>query len=242
MVRAAIAGFAALALTACTARKEAATDTSAARESTAARRLAAPSRAARGGKEPVGTLAKPIEQYTGDELRDFVQRLGWTGGHERQRRCTGNAGCSGAKPGKTTLVRIDAVDTEDSLTTRGLPADGVIAARLANRGSLTEERYGLKPGGQYEYYLIVYGGDSTGTWRLEELEHSSSGFAHREIGRGVFKGCNHPFVPGARADFKSCENAAGSGQMKLMLQGSDPTLTDPIWFACSMGCCLAAAS
>ncbi len=191
------------------------------------------------GGRPVGTLSKPIEQYSGAELRDFVQDLHWTGGHDRQRVCAGDSACATTPPGKTTLVRIDAVDTEDSLTTRGLPADGVIAARLVNRGALDEARYHLKAGGQYEYYVIVYGGDSTGTWRLEELAHGPDGYSHREVDHGVFRGCDHPFVRGARADFKSCATAAGSGQMRLTMQGSDPTLTDPIWVACSMGCCVA---
>lgn len=192
--------------------------------------------------DPVGTLDKPIGQYTGAELRDFVQHLHWTGGHDRERLCSGDPACSGPNPGKKTLVRIDAVDTEDSLTTRNLPANGVIAARLQNRGALEEARYHLKPGGQYEYYFIVYGGDSTGTWRLEQLEHTPQGYALTEIGSGVFRGCNHPFVPGARADFKSCATAAGSGQMQLAPQGSDPTLTDPIWFSCAFGCCVGAAT
>lgn len=188
--------------------------------------------------EPVGTLDKPIGQYTGAQMRDFVQHLHWTGGHDRDRVCEGDPACVGPNPGKKTLVRIDAVATEDSLSTRNLPANGVVAARLENRGALTEARYHLKAGGQYEYYLIVYKGDSTGTWRLEELAHTSAGYALSEIGRGTFRGCNHPFVAGARADFKSCQTAAGSGQMKLVPQGSDPTLTDPIWIACASGCCV----
>ena len=192
--------------------------------------------------EPVGTLDKPIGQYTGAEMRDFVQHLHWTGGHDRERVCAGDPACVGPNPGKKTLVRIDAVDTEDSLSTRSLPANGVIAARLQNRGALDEARYHLKPGGQYDYYLIVYAGDSAGTWRLEQLEHTTAGYSLSEIGRGTFKGCDHPFLPGARADFKSCATAAGSGQMRLVPQGSDPTLTDPIWIACSSGCCTATAT
>ena len=192
--------------------------------------------------DPVGTLDKPVEQYTGVQMRDFVQHLHWTGGHDRERVCAGDPACVGPNPGKKTLVRIDAVQTEDSLTTRHLPANGVIAARLQNRGALEEARYHLKPGGQYEYYLIVYGGDSTGTWRVEQLAHTPDGYSLSEIGRGTFRGCNHPFVPGARADFKSCATAAGSGQMRLVPQGSDPTLTDPIWIACSSGCCTMTAT
>lgn len=242
VVRTAILVLAAVSAAACTAGREAKSDSAKQAESASARKLAAaPSAKAPAAALP-GTLTKPIDQYTGDELHDFVQSLRWMGGHERQRRCEGDPSCNGTSPGKTTLVRIDAVDGEDSLAIAGLPSNGVVAAQLTNRGALEEREYKLKAGGRYAYYLIVYPGDSTGAWRLEELDHQGSTYSHREIGRGKFSSCDHPFVRGARADFKSCANAAGSGQMKLMLQGSDPTMTDPIWVSCSGGCCIASAS
>jgi hypothetical protein len=189
-----------------------------------------------------GTLDKPIDQYSGAELRDLAQTLHWTGGHERQRLCAGDSSCDTTPPGKTTLVKIDAVAGQDSLVIRRLPEDGVIAAQLTNRGALEERRYHMKPGGRYTYYLIVYGGDSTGTWRLEELDHAGTGYSHREIARGTFSGCGHPFVRGAQADFKSCATAHPSGELHLMMQGGDPTLSDPIWITCASGCCIASQS
>ena len=42
-----------------------------------------------------GALTKPIEQYTGDELYAFVQRLSFSGGPERDRRCRNAPGCEG---------------------------------------------------------------------------------------------------------------------------------------------------
>lgn len=228
-----------LAIAACTTKEQKPADTSAAaiRPDSASRQLATTPGAAAASLP--GALARSIDSLSGAELRDFVRGLRWGGGQERQRRCQGDPACSGTKPGKTTLVRVDAVDGQDSLTTAGLPANGVIAAKLENKGSLEEQRFHLKPGARYEYYVIVYGGDSTGTWRLEELESVGSAYSHRTVERGVFRPCNHPFERGARADFKSCAAAAAAHTQGLMLQGSgDSSLTDPIWVSCAFGCCI----
>ena len=63
-----------------------------------------------------GALTKPIDQYTGDEFYQFVQRLRWGGGAERERQCKGNPGCSGENPARLTRVRVDAVDGQDSIS------------------------------------------------------------------------------------------------------------------------------
>ena len=99
--------------------------------------------------------------------------------------------------------------------------------------------YGMAPGARFEYFLIVLPGRAGGSasWRLEQLDTTSGSRVHRSIGTGVFQGCNHPFVRGARADFKSCASAtirpAAFG--RVMQQGGD----DPIWFSCAEGCCTA---
>lgn len=186
-----------------------------------------------------GALAKPVDQLTGDELYAFTHSLTFTGGQERQRRCRGQAACRGPNPGQSTRLRIDAVRDEDSLTTgAGLPANGAIAARGLNRGQLADSMYGMRPGAAYEYYLIVLpaaqGGNAT--WRLEELTTTPGSRSHRSVTTGAFKGCNHPFVRGARADFKTCAQAAPVRQASFggFLQGE---IEPPIWIACAVGCC-----
>lgn len=231
----------ALALAACTAKEQKPADTTAAaRADTTSRRLSAtPGAPALAAANLPGALAKSIGSYSGAELRDFVRGLHWGGGQDRQRRCQGDPGCDGAKPAKTTMVRVDAVDTQDSLTTSGLPANGVVAARLENHGAFEEQRFHLKPGARYEYYVIVYGGDSTGTWKLEELESVGSAYSHKTVDQGTFRACNHKFERGARADFKSCAAAAAAHTQGLMLQGgTGSSLTDPIWVSCAFGCCI----
>ena len=186
-----------------------------------------------------GALAKPVDQLTGDELYAFTHGLTFTGGQERQRRCRGQAACRGPNPGQSTRLRIDAVRDEDSLTTgAGLPANGAIAARGLNRGQLADSMYGMRPGAAYEYYLIVLPGAQGGaaTWRLEELTTTPGSRSHRSVMTGAFKGCNHPFVRGARADFKTCAQAAPVRQASMgrLLQTE---IEPPIWIACAVGCC-----
>jgi hypothetical protein len=219
----------------CGQTKEARPDTGAA----AARAPAAAPLAASVAAAQPGALPKPVEQMTGDELYAFTHGLTFTGGQERQRRCRGQAACRGPNPTRFTRIRIDAVGGEDSLTTGpGLSANGTVAARALNRGQLADSLYNMQPGQPYEFYLIVLPGPQGGnaTWRLEELTTTPGSRSHRSIMTGAFKGCNHPFVRGARADFKTCAQAAPVRQASLgaFLQTEiDP----PIWIACAFGCC-----
>lgn len=183
-----------------------------------------------------GALTKPIEQYTGAELYALVSRLTFTGGAERARRCKNSAGCGGTKPTKTTRVRVDAVAGEDSLGTN-LPQYGVIAARASNRGGAADAMYGMRPGARYEYYLIVLPGPAGGspTWQLQQLEVVGKGRAHSKLMVGKFVGCNHPFVPGARADFKTCAQIpVRPASFGMPMQGDEGFL----WISCIWGCCV----
>ena len=188
-----------------------------------------------------GDLTKPIDDYTGDEFHAFVKRLSYAGGHERQRRCRRDPGCSGSKPTRHTQVLVDAVATQDSIGAANTPQFGVVYVRAINKGDAPEERYGMLPGRQYEYYMIVTA-DSSGTgmqWRLEQLDTTPKARKHSSIGTGPFVSCNHAWVTGARADFKTCANAASAKdsvvRLGLALQG----LTgDPIWASCAGGCCI----
>jgi hypothetical protein len=183
-----------------------------------------------------GDLTKPIDQYTGDEFRDFVKGLSYVGGHERQRKCKNDPACSGSKK---VAVLVDAVATQDSISASTTPQFGVVYIRAINKGDAAEARYGMLPGKQYEYYMIITA-DSAATgmlWRLEQLDTKAR--THSNFGTGKFVGCNHQWIAGARADFKSCSGAASAHdsvmKLGLNLQGVD---TDPIWAVCAMGCCI----
>jgi len=231
-----VIALSAITIAGCGGSKEGRSDTGAA---AAPRPTAAAPLAATGAIPQPGALPKPIDQMTGDELYNFTHGLTFTGGQERQRRCRGEPACRGPNPTRFTRIRIDAVGGEDSLTTGpGLSANGTVAVRGLNRGQLADSMYGMRPGQPYEFYLIVLpdpqGGNAT--WRLEELTTTPGSRSHRSINTGAFKGCNHPFVRGARADFKTCAQAAPVRQASFgafLQTDSDP----PIWLACAFGCC-----
>jgi hypothetical protein len=182
-----------------------------------------------------GALTKPLEQYSGDEFYALVQGLTFTGGVERQRHCR-EAGCEGPQPTRSVQVRIDAVDTQDSLSAQTLPSNGVVAARATNRGGGVESLYGMRGEPGVEYYLVLLPVGQTATWRLVELTTSGQR-AHKTVATGTMVECGHPFVRGARADFKTCAEAAAPRPAAFgrLLQGSDP----PIWISCASGCCTA---
>ncbi|MEP6621460.1 MAG: hypothetical protein ABJE47_19190, partial [bacterium] len=86
-----------------------------------------------------GALSKAVSAYTGDEFHDFVSKLQYTGGHERERQCKNDPACAGTK---RTVVRVDAIATEDSLGVTNTPQFGVVYARAINKGDAEETRYG----------------------------------------------------------------------------------------------------
>ena len=188
-----------------------------------------------------GQLTKPIDQYTGDEFFEFVQRLQWGGGAERQRKCKGDPACDVANPPRRTPVRVDAVNGQDSLSATSVPANGVVAVRAINRGNVDEDRYGFKANRRMEYYLIVLpGAGGNGRWRFEELDTTPGARRHASIGTGTFRPCNHPFRPGRvnRANFFSCADSHLSDSVQRSnLMMFDPS-TDPVWVECTAGCCI----
>ena len=187
-----------------------------------------------------GALTKPIASYTGDEFYDFVRTLQFSGGAERERKCKNDPACGNTKAPKRTKVQVDAVATQDSISPATTPAFGVVYIRAINKGDAEEARYSLKPGPSLEYYMIVLPDAAGGMkWQLEQLDTSPQSRRHASIGSGSFQGCNHAWVAGAKADFKTCANAAARGdsvvKLDLMLQGGGD---DPMWASCSAGCCV----
>ena len=206
---------------------------SAADAATALALAAAPARAA--------DLTKPIDQYTGAEFYAHVQALQYTGGNERERRCRG---CAAAQ---RIRVRVDGVEGADSVGPGNVPQFGVVVARGLNRGGQQEDRYGMRPGSRFEYYLIVLPGatpSASMTWRVEELEIAGQQRSRRQLATGRVTPCNHPFTRGAASDFRTCENAPPAGvnpaAFGSLLQGG--TGDDPWWYRCALGCCIAEES
>ena len=200
----------------------------------AARALA---RAPRSARTYPGSLTKPIDSYSGDELYELTRGLRWVGSHERQRKCRNAAGCEAPSGAKRTLVQVSAVATQDSIGAADVPQFGVVYVRAINRGDAEEARYGMRAGRTLRYYAIVQR-DSSGAlaWQLEQLE-TAPPRRHMRIASGRIYSCGHPWTVGARADFRSCaapERGDSVVTLPLMLQDD---LDDPIWSMCDNGCC-----
>jgi hypothetical protein len=189
-----------------------------------------------------GQLAKPIDQYTGDEFYALVQGLKWGGGATRERVCRGDRACEGTTPSRFTTVQVDAVDGQDSLSAIAVPTDGVVAIKAVNTGTLVEDRYGFKPSKNLQYFLIVLPGKGgPGTWRLEELDTTEGARRHSSVGTGNVRPCNHPFQPRRvnRANFYTCDDSHMSDTSQKAGLLLFATKKDPLWMDCAQGCCLA---
>ena len=186
-----------------------------------------------------GDLTKAIDQYTGDEFAALVGGMSFTGGQQRARRCRGNPACA---QNRRTNVRVDEATDADSLSPGTIPQFGVVTVRAIVRGPDADARYGMQstgPDGRFAYFVIVTRGATAGTmrWRLEELSVQGNVRAHRMLAQGQVRECNHPYVRGARADFKTCADPvvsqASFTPLSALFQAGEP----PMWFACSAGCC-----
>jgi hypothetical protein len=191
-----------------------------------------------------GQLTKPLDTYTGDELYAFVHGLQYTADSVKERKCRNDPACVSSPTPKKIKVGVAAVIGQDSLSAGTTPEYGVVYVRATNQGNAEEARYGMKPGRNIEFYVVVLP-DTGGTmkWRLEQLNTSAGSRQHTSIGTGPFISCNHAWVPGAKADFKTCANSAMAHdsvvKLGLRLQGG---ADDPIWVSCSGGCCTVGAS
>ena len=203
-------------------------------------KTAAASPAARAAAPRVmpGALTKPIESYSGDEFHDFVTKLQFTGGVERERKCKSDPACDATKNPKRTKVFVDAVVTQDSIAPATVPEFGVVYVRAVNKGDAEEARYGLKPGPNLEYYSIIMRDSAGGMkWRLEMFD--SKVRQHAAAGTGPFQSCNHAWVAGAKADFKTCSSASAGHDSAKTAGPAQAADSDPLWAACAMGCCVA---
>jgi hypothetical protein len=62
------------------------------------------------------------------------------------------------------------------------------------------------------------------------------------VAAGTVRGCGHQWTAGARADFKSCEDAARNDTVVTLPLMRQALLDSPLWFECDMGCCIAEQS
>lgn len=184
-----------------------------------------------------GELTKPLADYTGDELNALVQSLQYAGANTRARRCQGLPGCGGGNPTQRTRLLVEGVVGEDSVSSNGtqVPRFGVIVSRGRNLGGARDAMYGMRPGNRYQYFMVVLPDTgNTARWQIEQLETVGNSRTHSALAVGRVQGCNHPWTPGAKADFRTCAQAPVRGASTLLPQQGE----DPWWYGCQQGCCI----
>jgi hypothetical protein len=230
VTRAFVAAVALVALAACggkdTGRADSAARLNVAQVPAAAQRAPGP-----------GELTKPLADYTGEEFYQLTQTLQYAGANERTRRCRG-AGCEAGNPPATTRLRVEGIVREDSVGLVNVPPFGVIVARGRNLGGRPDAMYGMRPGAPYSYFLVILPPTAPGgaaRWQIEQLDAQGVNRAHSPLTTGFARGCNHPFRPGARSDFRTCADTSTVRPASLRFQGGN--LEAPWWFNCDDGCC-----
>jgi hypothetical protein len=181
-----------------------------------------------------GQLNKPFDAMLASELSALGARLGYTGGAERARMCSGTPECDSGIA--RTSARAEAVD-QAPVGASNMPTDGVVISRVQNTGKFTERRYGLAPGAVS--YLIALPSTNTSTegrWMLVE----TTGGTKKVLASGVIASCGHGTPGKPQADFRSCASA-GAAHQKGMTSNSASFHTgdsDPLWVECAPGCCV----
>lgn len=142
-------------------------------------------------------------------------------------------------------VQICATDYANQIGGNNAAPDGVIVARMINRGPGVEARWGLVPG--VEYFIAVNRG---GRYNIIEMGNASPG-SPRPNRTGSYhecKGPQHTPQATASAKFGDCSSvkhtegsdAASAGRGPSDASHAAPTLnsfTGPAWITCDAGCC-----
>lgn len=143
-------------------------------------------------------------------------------------------------------VQICATDYANHIGGNNAAPDGVIVARMINRGPGVEARWGLIPG--VEYFIAINRG---GRYNIIEMGNATPG-APRPNRTGTYHVCTgsqHTPQSTASAKFGTCSSvsahlpgsdAAMVGRGPSDLSNPAPTLDPldgPAWITCDLGCC-----
>ncbi|HUF66910.1 MAG TPA: hypothetical protein VMM17_13125 [Gemmatimonadaceae bacterium] len=164
---------------------------------------------------------------------------GWGGGDTQERSCRGCA------VGTSTDVQVDAVAGLTSYQPPPARIGSALVARFINRGSETEEKYGLPGGSLAPHYLVLDPGD--GSDRVRWRVWSEQGNTVVQGDSGWFRLCHEDkaYHPGAdrRVKFLDCPrtfDTPGGGESAGALLNS---LTADVWLECGRaGCCSASVT
>lgn len=208
-----------------------------------------------GRRSHVGELPMKVESLAANAegirtFQDIVDTAAWSGAPPRA-RCA-DTECT-APGGRRTLVKVDAIEDADGVDLARLPREGVVIARFMNLGQYEEAKYGLRPGANTFYYIVVEpptGPPSSGRRvALQKLVTLTDGpgaatLTVRTLGNTFFE-CPHPHLgPPKRykADFANCDPTAAPPGPASSTERAAPMAAvnseiDFAWIACTRGCC-----
>jgi hypothetical protein len=176
---------------------------------------------------------------SGTRFDSLVNSIVWVDGFTRS-RCTTET-CTDSVP-----VQIEANAASFTIDSLNPGPQGVLVARVRNKGSDTTYMYHFKPA-PYRYFFLVKRSAGTTRWVLLE---QTPGSPPDSVSTGPFTWCfDHPPATGAHADFRRCGPriypALGRSQMTGLTStdrtiGSDKTAQYSeagAWIGCAYGCC-----
>ena len=197
-----------------------------------------------GGGPPTivtGRLSVNYATMGGTQFDTLVNSIQWVDGYTRA-RCT-NEPCT-AK----VAVQIDANESSFVIDSMNPGVQGMLVARVRNKGNDTTYMYHFKPA-PYRYYFLVkrYPGGPTRWILLQQIP----GSAPDSVDSGPFRGCwDHEPATSAHADFRNCGPriypALGRPRMISLARATVPVPSEKSrlafaetgsWIGCAYGCC-----
>lgn len=147
--------------------------------------------------------------------------------------------------GGNAEVQICATDYANLIGGNNAAPDGVIVARMINRGPGVEARWGLIPG--VEYFIAINRG---GRYNIIEMGNTSPGAPrpHRTGAYHVCTGSEHTPQATASAKFGNCSSVTHTQGSDAATAGRGPSevshaalalnsFDGPAWITCDLGCC-----
>lgn len=202
---------------------------------------------------PMPVLGARVDTMSGETLRAAIAGVSFGECRTLPRTATGTA------PGAVTRLQICAVNGGQNAGGPSTPANGVWVARMVNKGSLPDLRWGLNPG-NYESWIVAYG-PAPVKYAIIEISTTSPTGPPRVIKMdGVYHHCGHTTRPSkARASFGNCQDnvngptnppdpAPSRAQRALSKLGASflpqtlraegiSQLDGPAWIDCGGDCC-----
>lgn len=188
----------------------------------------------------------PLNQLPRATLRGLERQVSWVG-------CV-TAPRTAEPPATRTTIEICAAEYSRTLDSANTSRNGVLTARMINRGPHPDKRWRLSPG-DTSFIVSFPRSKAQGGYAILEIPNNSvPGTTVRVVvANGQFIYCGHPEQPTSEASFYTCSQRAALMQRnRSRTSGSGPSVRDgvveqldgaaqeldgPAWITCRSGCC-----